>query len=112
MPDDNDVKKRSPGCLHNRLQQSYPASLQTEKRFIREQYRMSCDGPGLMTMTPHLASSPVLSGQQYSCCWYPCFFKLGKTDTETCEMKKTSFGDEAMSRARVFEWFRRFKKGR
>ncbi|GFV39685.1 protein GVQW3 [Trichonephila clavipes] len=27
-------------------------------------------------------------------------------------MMKTAFGDEAMSRARVFEWFRPFKEGR
>ncbi|GFV22396.1 protein GVQW3 [Trichonephila clavipes] len=40
------------------------------------------------------------------------FFKIGKTGTETYEMMKTAFGDEAMSRARVFEWFRPFKKGR
>ncbi|GFV36691.1 protein GVQW3 [Trichonephila clavipes] len=39
-------------------------------------------------------------------------FKLGKTSTETYEMMKTAFGDEAMSRARVFEWFRPFKEGR
>ncbi|GFW97053.1 protein GVQW3 [Trichonephila clavipes] len=39
-------------------------------------------------------------------------FKLGKTGTETYEMMKTAFGDEAMSRARVFEWFRPFKEGR
>ncbi|GFX04117.1 protein GVQW3 [Trichonephila clavipes] len=32
--------------------------------------------------------------------------------TETCEMMKTAFGDEAMSRARVFEWSRPFKEGR
>ncbi|GFW45212.1 protein GVQW3 [Trichonephila clavipes] len=32
--------------------------------------------------------------------------------TETYEMMKTAFGEEAMSRARVFEWFRRFKEGR
>ena len=39
-------------------------------------------------------------------------FKLGKTGTETYEMMKTAFGDEAMSRARVLEWFRLFKEGR
>ncbi|GFS69207.1 protein GVQW3 [Trichonephila clavipes] len=39
-------------------------------------------------------------------------FKLGKTRTETYEMMKTAFGDETMSRARVFEWFRRFKEDR
>ncbi|GFW84951.1 protein GVQW3 [Trichonephila clavipes] len=39
-------------------------------------------------------------------------FKLGKRGTETYEMMKTAFGEEAMSRARVFEWRRRFKEGR
>ncbi|GFY07319.1 protein GVQW3 [Trichonephila clavipes] len=39
-------------------------------------------------------------------------FKLGKMGTETYEMMKTAFGDEAISRARVFEWFRRIKEGR
>ncbi|GFW67430.1 protein GVQW3 [Trichonephila clavipes] len=38
-------------------------------------------------------------------------FKLGKTGTETYEMMKTAFGDETMSRARVFEWFWPFKEG-
>ncbi|GFX23892.1 protein GVQW3 [Trichonephila clavipes] len=38
-------------------------------------------------------------------------FKLGKTCTETYEMMKTAFGQEAMSHARVFEWLRLFKKG-
>ncbi|GFW40223.1 hypothetical protein TNCV_5119041 [Trichonephila clavipes] len=45
---------------------------QTETRFIREQYPMPFDDPGTMTMHPRQVSSPVLSGQQYSCCWYPC----------------------------------------
>ncbi|GFV67965.1 protein GVQW3 [Trichonephila clavipes] len=37
---------------------------------------------------------------------------LGKTGTETYEMMKTAFGEEAMSRTLVFEWLRRFKEGR
>ncbi|GFS94458.1 protein GVQW3 [Trichonephila clavipes] len=40
------------------------------------------------------------------------YFKLGKTGTETYEMMKTAFADEAMSRARVFERFRPFKESR
>ncbi|GFY31172.1 protein GVQW3 [Trichonephila clavipes] len=39
-------------------------------------------------------------------------FKLGKTGTKTYKMMKTEFGNEAMSRARVFEWSRPFKNGR
>lgn len=38
--------------------------------------------------------------------------RLGKTSTETFEMLRMAFGDEAMSRARTFEWFRRFEEGR
>lgn len=38
-------------------------------------------------------------------------FKLGKTATETNDMIKLTFGEDAMSRARVFEWFRRFREG-
>ncbi|GFV61622.1 protein GVQW3 [Trichonephila clavipes] len=37
--------------------------------------------------------------------------ELVKTSTETYKMMKTAFGDEAMSRAWVFEWFFRFKEG-
>ncbi|GFV72222.1 hypothetical protein TNCV_3354471 [Trichonephila clavipes] len=38
-------------------------------------------------------------------------FKLGKRGTQTYEMRKTAFGNEAVSRARVFEWLRRLKEG-
>ena len=39
--------------------------------------------------------------------------RLGKTSTETylAEMLRTAFGEEVVSRARVLEWFRRFKDG-
>ncbi|KAE9522415.1 hypothetical protein AGLY_017174 [Aphis glycines] len=40
------------------------------------------------------------------------FHKLGKTATETYQMLLLAYGDETMSRARVFEWFKRFKEGR
>ncbi|KAE9541769.1 hypothetical protein AGLY_003760 [Aphis glycines] len=39
-------------------------------------------------------------------------YKLGKTATETYQMLMLAYGVETMSRARVFEWFKRFKKGR
>jgi hypothetical protein len=38
-------------------------------------------------------------------------FKLGKTASETHEMLKTAFGDDAMGRTQTFEWFSRFKLG-
>lgn len=38
--------------------------------------------------------------------------KLNKTATETYEMICEAYGSNFMSRARVFEWHRRFRKGR
>lgn len=38
-------------------------------------------------------------------------FLLGKTGTETFEMLKTAYKDDALGKTQVFEWFSRFKKG-
>ena len=38
--------------------------------------------------------------------------KLGKTATETYNLLKEVYGHECLSRARVFEWFKRFQDGR
>lgn len=39
-------------------------------------------------------------------------FKLGKTFTETFELMKKVYGDNCLSRTRVFEWYKRFQDGR
>ena len=39
-------------------------------------------------------------------------FKLGKNVTETYGMLQTAFGVSCMNRPSVFEWHKRFKKGR
>ncbi|XP_012231347.2 protein GVQW3-like [Linepithema humile] len=39
-------------------------------------------------------------------------FKLGKTATETYESMKIVYGDDCLSRSKVFEWYKRFKEGR
>ena len=39
-------------------------------------------------------------------------FKIGKTFTETFELLKKVYGDDCLSRARVHEWFTRFRDGR
>ena len=39
-------------------------------------------------------------------------FKLNKTAAETHQMLKEAFGEQALSQARTFEWFKRFKDGR
>ena len=38
--------------------------------------------------------------------------KLGKTVTETLQLLRDAYGDEALSRARVFGWHRQFILGR
>ena len=38
--------------------------------------------------------------------------KLGKTLTETFELMKQVYSDNCLSRARIHEWFKRFKEGR
>ena len=38
--------------------------------------------------------------------------KLRKSATETFDMLQPAYGDDAMSRARCFEWHSRFKNGR
>lgn len=38
--------------------------------------------------------------------------KLGKSATETYSMLQQVYGDECLSRTRVFEWHKRFKEGR
>ena len=39
-------------------------------------------------------------------------FKLGRNATETLGMLQTAFRASCMNRASVFEWHKRFKKGR
>ena len=40
------------------------------------------------------------------------YFKLGRNATETYGMLQTAFRRSCMNRASVFEWHKRFKKGR
>ena len=37
-------------------------------------------------------------------------FKLGKTATGCYEMLKTAFGEKAIGRSQIFQWFSRFKQ--
>jgi len=39
-------------------------------------------------------------------------FKIGKTATETYQLWQQAYGEDAMGRTQVFDWFRRFKEGR
>ena len=39
-------------------------------------------------------------------------FKIGKPATETYQLLQQAYGEAAMGRTQVFDWFRRFKEGR
>ena len=39
-------------------------------------------------------------------------FKIGKAATETCQLLQQAYGEVAMGRTQMFDWFRRFKEGR
>ena len=39
-------------------------------------------------------------------------FKLGKTFTKTHQMMKKVYGDDCLSRSRIYEWFKYFQEGR
>lgn len=48
--------------------------------------------------------------EQRICIKFCC--RIGKTASETYELHKIAYGDDAMGRTQVFKWFRRFKEGR
>ena len=39
-------------------------------------------------------------------------FKIGKTATETYQLLQQAYGEDAMGRTQMFDWFRPFKEGR
>ena len=38
-------------------------------------------------------------------------FKIGKAEMETYQLLQKAYGEVAMGRTQVFDWFRRFKEG-
>ena len=39
-------------------------------------------------------------------------FKVGKSATETLQMGNAAYGDQTLSRSKVFRWYGRFRDGR
>ena len=39
-------------------------------------------------------------------------FEIGKTTTKTYQLMQQAYGEDAVGRTQVFDWFRRFKEGR
>jgi len=50
------------------------------------------------------------STEQHICIKF-CF-KIGKPTTETYQLLQQAYGEDAIGRTQVFDWFRRFKEGR
>jgi len=50
------------------------------------------------------------STEQHICIQF-CF-KIAKTATKTYQLLQEAYGEDAMGRTQVFDWFRRFKEGR
>jgi hypothetical protein len=53
-----------------------------------------------------------MSEEEEQCGCIKFCVKLGENGAETFEMLKATVGDECLSRARTFEWFKRFKEVR
>ena len=57
------------------------------------------------------ANIEVVGVKEQRTCIKFCF-ELNKTAAETHRMLKEAFGEQALSQARTFEWFKHFKDGR
>jgi len=58
-----------------------------------------------------IAIFTMCESTEQSICINFCF-KIGKPATETYQLLQQAYGEDAMSRTQVFDWFRRFKEGR
>ena len=56
------------------------------------------------------ANIEVVGVKEQRTCIKFCF-ELNKTAAETHRMLKEAFGEQALSQARTFEWFKHFKDG-
>jgi hypothetical protein len=63
-----------------------------------------------VTCDPRFSVISEMADLKQRICLKFCF-KLGKNTSETYEMLKIAFGDNAMGRTQTFEWFSRFKRG-
>jgi hypothetical protein len=70
----------------------------------------------LLYVITYLARLGILSRQKKNDCFSRATnlvkfcVKIGKSVTETFEMLKIAFGEEAMCRTQTYEWWKRFKE--
>jgi hypothetical protein len=53
-----------------------------------------------------------MSEEEEQCVCIKFCVKLGRNVVETFEMLRIAFGEQCLSRARIFKWHKRFKVGR
>ena len=58
-----------------------------------------------------IAIFTMCESTEQSICIKVCF-KIGKSPTETYQLLQQAYGEDAMGRKQVFDWFRRFKEVR
>jgi len=73
--------------------------------------QLAAVGRGNNTCIYVIAIFTMCEGTEERICNKFCF-KIGKTATETYQLLQQAYGEDAMGRTRVFDWFRRFKEGR
>jgi len=65
-------------------------------------------GRGSNTCVYVIAIFTMCESTEQSICIKFCF-KIGKTATKTYQLLQQAFGEDAIGRTQVFDWFRRFK---
>ena len=73
--------------------------------------QLAAVGRGSNTCVYVIAICTTCGSAEQSICITFCF-KIGKTATETYQLSQKAYGEDAMGRTEVFDWFRRFKEGR
>ena len=73
--------------------------------------QLAAVGRGSNTLFYVIAIFTMCESTEQRICIKFCF-KIGKTATETYQLLQQAYGEDAMGRTQVFDWFRRFKEGR
>ena len=68
-------------------------------------------GRGSYTCVYVMAIFTMCESTEQRICIKFCF-KIGKAATENYQLLQQAYGEDAMGRTHVFDWFRRFKEGR
>ena len=68
-------------------------------------------GRGSKTCVYGIAIFTMCGSTEQHICIKFCF-KIGKPATETYQLLQQAYGEDAMGRTQVFDWFHRFKEGR